>query len=151
MKKEKIQIEIDIPSKSLNVRHATCPNGHSLVDESVTIHGYPALKVKAVCKGKEGIIYLDPVYGSYDNIEKNITMRKGDVAEFLCPECGVSLLDPDDTCSTCSAPMFIIHLPHGSFVEGCTRKGCMFHRLKLVSGEQQMGRLFDNSTIDSFL
>jgi len=151
VKKEKIQIEIDIPSKSINVRHATCPNGHSLIDESVKIHGNPSIKVKASCKGNSGYLYLDPVYGSFDNIEKDITLREGDVSELFCPVCGVSLLDPDDTCSLCSSPMFIFQLQHGSFVEGCTKKGCMFHKLKLVSGEQQMGRLFDDSTLESFL
>jgi len=151
VKKEKIQIEIDIPSKSFNVKHASCPNGHSLIDESVKINGYPALKVKIICKGKTGFLFLDPVYGSYENVEKGITLRENDVSGFFCPECDISLLDPDETCSTCSSPMFILQLPHGSFVEGCTKKGCMFHKLKLVSGEQQMGRLFDDSSLDSFL
>ena len=151
MKKEKIQIEIDVPSKSFNVRNATCPNGHSLADESVTIHGHPSLKVKATSNGKSGFLYLDPIYGSYDNIEKGFSMREGDLAEFFCPECGVSLIDPDDTCQLCSAPLFIFHLPRGSFVEGCTRKGCMFHKLKIVTGEQQMGRLFGNSILERLM
>jgi predicted RNA-binding Zn-ribbon protein involved in translation (DUF1610 family) len=151
LKKEKIQIEIDVPSKSFNVKHAFCQNGHSLIDESVKINGYPSLKVKIKCKGQSGTLYLDPVYGSYKNIEKRITLRENDVSEFFCPECGVSLIDPDETCATCSSPMFVIQLPHGSFVEGCTKKGCMFHKLKLVSGEQEMGRLFDDSTLESFL
>lgn len=151
MKKEKIQIEIDVPSKKLYVQNATCPNGHSLSDKKVKIHDHPSLKVKIVTNKKEGFLYIDPLYGSYDNIEKNVTMHDGDVAEFFCPECGVSLMDPDTNCSICSSQMFIFHLPHGSFVEGCTKKGCMFHKLKLVSGEQQMGRLFDDSTLESFL
>jgi hypothetical protein len=149
---EKIMMEFSIPSKRLVVKHAQCPNGHFLNTEEVIIGGHPSVKVKIKVQNKgEGTIYLDPVYGSYNNMEKGIQLEEGDIAEFFCPECGVSLKYPEEYCQACSAPMFYFQLPHGSIVEGCSRKGCTSHKLKLVTAEEQMGRLFDDSTLESFL
>ncbi len=149
--KEKIQVELEISSKSVNVQHAHCQNGHSLMDPSVKINGFPAIKVKVKAKDQEGVLYLDPVYGSYNNIEKGITILKGTVVEMFCPECGESLSDDSEVCQICSSPMFVFHLPKESIIEGCLKKGCMFHKLKIVDGEHQMERLFENSTLESFL
>ena len=53
--KEKVQIEVEVSSNQLNVKHATCPKGHVLCcDESVKIHNHPAIKVKVRYKEKEG-------------------------------------------------------------------------------------------------
>lgn len=149
--KEKIQIELEVPSKALHVEHASCPNGHSLADESIKINGKPSFKVKVKYKGKEGFMYLDPIYGSYNNIEEGISVPKGAVLEFYCPECGISLKEPDDTCQLCASPMFIFHLPNGGLVEGCLKKGCMFHKMKIVDVEQQVSRLFTDHNLDSYL
>jgi hypothetical protein len=149
--KERIQVELEISSKSVNVQHAYCQNGHSLIDPSVKINGFPAIKVKVKAKSQEGLLYLDPVYGSYNNIEKGITIPKGTVVEMFCPECGESLSDETEVCQICSSPMFVFHLPKESIIEGCLKKGCMFHKLKIVDGEHQMERLFENSTLESFL
>lgn len=149
--KEKIQIEVELSSKSLSIEHAVCPNNHSLSDKSVKINGKPSFKVKVKYKEQEGFMYLDPVYGSYENIEEGISLPRDAVAEFFCPECGVSLSDAEDRCQSCSSPMFVFHLPKGSIVEGCLKKGCTFHSMKIVDGERQIARLFENSTIESFL
>ena len=150
-KKEKIQIEVEVPSSTLNVQHASCPKGHLLRDENVKIHGNPSLKVKIRRKKQEGLLFIDPVYGSFDNIEKDITLAHGDVVEMFCPECGISLKDPHETCQVCSSPMFTFHLPKGGIVEGCTKKGCFFHKLKILDTEKQISRSFENSTLESFL
>jgi len=149
--KEKIQIEIEVPSSALNVQHAKCSNGHLLRDEKQKINGNPSLKVKVRCRGKEGILYLDPVYGSHDNIEEGITIPDGDIVEMFCPECGISLKDVNDTCQSCSAPMFVFNLPHGGIAEGCLRKGCLFHKMKIVDAEQQIARSFENKSLESYL
>ncbi len=150
-KKEKVQIEIEVASKKLHVTHATCPNGHALQDSQVKIHREPSLKVKVRNKGKEGYLYLDPVYGRYDNIIKDIEINEGDVVEMFCPECGIDLSDPDETCQLCASPMFIFHLPHGGIVEGCLKKGCLFHKMKIVDAEMQFTRMFENNTLESYL
>ena len=149
--KEKIQVELEISSKSVNVQHAFCQNGHSLIDSSVKINGFAAIKVKVRANNQEGLLYLDPVYGSYNNIEKGLTIPKGTLVEMFCPECGKSLTDEQETCQVCSSPMFVFHLPKESIIEGCLKKGCMFHKLRIIDGEHQMMRLFENSTLESFL
>jgi len=149
--KEKIQIEIEVPSHVLNVQNARCSNGHLLRDKKQKINGNPALKVKVRSKGNEGILYLDPVYGSHDNIEEGITISDGDIVEMFCPECGISLKDVHDTCQSCSAPMFVFNLPHGGIAEGCLRKGCLFHKMKIVDAEQQLARSFENKSLESYL
>jgi hypothetical protein len=150
-KKEKIQIEVEVSSDLLNVQHATCINGHLLRDESFEINGNPALKLKVKNREEEGIIYLDPVYGSHDNKEEGISIPNGDIVDLFCPECGLNLKDPEDTCKSCSAPMFVIHLPHGGIAEGCLRKGCLFHKMKIIDAEQQIARTFQNRSLESYL
>ncbi len=150
-KKEKVQIEVEVSSKKLHVTHATCPKGHPLQDKEVKIHREPSLKVKVRTRGKEGYLYLDPVYGRYDNIEKGVKIKDGDVVEMFCPECGIDLRDPEETCQLCSSPMFIFHLAGGGIVEGCLKKGCLFHKMKIVDAEKQFIRMFENSTLESYL
>ena len=150
--KEKILVEMPVPSGQLVVKHAKCKNGHLLNTDEVLINGHPAVKVKVKVEGKgEGLLFLDPVYGSFQNIEKGISMEDGDIAEFFCPECDAPLKEEREHCQACSAPLFCFRLPHDSIIEGCSRKGCTFHKLKLVTQEEQMGRLFEDSTLESFL
>jgi len=149
--KEKVQIEIEVSSNKLQVHHATCQNGHILQDKSVKIHGEPSLKVNIKCQGKKGILYIDPVYGRYENVFKGIELKKGDVVEMYCPECGIDLTDTNETCQLCASPMFIFHLPQGGIIEGCMKLGCVFHKLKIVDAEKQVARMFENNTMESFL
>lgn len=150
-KKEKIQIEVEVSSKALEVKNVTCPNGHPLFDEEVKFEGHPSIKVKVKFKKDTGFIYLDPVYGSYNKIEEGIKIPDNAVCEFFCPECDVSLKDPHDTCQSCSSPLFVLHLPKHSVAEGCLKKGCTFHKIKIVDAESQIGRLFKDDTLESYL
>ena len=142
--REKIQIEVDVTSKKLHLEHSTCSKGHSLKCDKVKIHDYPSIKVKAKVGENEGFMYIDPIYGSFDNIIEGIKIPEGAIVEIFCPECGESLLDTIGTCQICSSPMFVFHLPNNSIVEGCLKKGCIFHKLKIVDAEQQLARLFED-------
>ncbi len=150
-KKEKIQIEVEVTSKALEVKHVTCSQGHSLSDDEVKFEGHPSIKLKVKNKNETGFIYLDPIYGSYNKIEEGITLPENAVVEFFCPECNESLTDPHDTCQLCSSPLFVLHLPKHSIIEGCLKKGCIYHKLKIVNAEKQLGRLFENDTLESYL
>jgi hypothetical protein len=148
--KQKIQIEIEAPSE-IKVHHARCSNGHELCDKNVKIHDEPAIKVKVKYKGQDGLLYIDPIYGSYDNITEGIKIPKGAVVKLFCPVCDEDLTDEHETCQVCSSPMFLLHLPGESIVEGCLKYGCVYHQLKLVDSEQQLARLFENKTMESYL
>ncbi len=144
------RIEIDVPPGSLFVRHARCPAGCDLMDPAVPVHGQPSIHLVFRYPGGEGRIHIDPSYGRYDNVIEG-PLADGVVVELFCPRCGVSLQSSTDRCGVCSAPMFVLRLPHGGFVEGCERKGCFHHRLRLVSGEEAMQRLFDRIVTDNYL
>jgi hypothetical protein len=47
--------------------------------------------------------------------------------------------------------MFVLHLPRGGVVEGCLKKGCFEHSLKIVDAEELLKRLFDEHTLDAYL
>jgi len=57
------------------------------------------------------------------------------VVEFVCPHCGMSLKNEDETCSSCSSPTFTFDLPGEGQVSGCLKKGCFDHTLKIESFE----------------
>jgi len=149
--KEKVDIEVEVSTKALEVKHVTCQNGHSLLDEEVKFSGHPSIKLKVKYKNATGFMYLDPVYGSYNKIEEGITLPDNAIVEFFCPVCNESLTDSHETCQLCSSPLFVLHLPKHSIVEGCLKKGCIYHKLKIVDADQNLGRLFEDSTLESYL
>lgn len=141
--KDNVTVEIDVSPSGLHIEHPTCSKGHSLRCDNVKIHNYPSIKTKAKVRGEEGYIYIDPIYGSFDNIYEGMKISEGSIVELFCPECGESLTDPTEKCQVCASPMFVFHLPNKSIVEGCLKKGCMFHKLKIVDADQQLTRLFE--------
>lgn len=147
---ERDRIELAVPPGLLVVRHARCPNGCDLMDSQKPIHDKPSIHLAYELEGRRGDMYIDPVYGSHDNIF-DAEIPKGSLPNFHCPHCSVSLKESGATCSACSAPMFALHLPEGGQIEACQRIGCFSHRLRIVTGEQQMRQLFDDLGMDSFL
>jgi len=141
--KEKVQIEIDVSKHPLHVEHPTCSKGHSLKCELVKIHDYSSIKVKTTYKDNSGFIYIDPIYGSFDNIFEGMHVPEGELVKLFCPECDENLTAKNDTCQVCSSPMFVFHLPNNGIIEGCLKKGCMFHKLKIIDAEEQVARLFE--------
>ena len=144
------RLEIAIPSGKLVIGHVRCPKGCDLMAPEKRIHGHPSIHVEFRFQDQRGSTYLDPVYGLHENIS-DAGIPTGEVAEFSCPKCGASLAESDVTCSECAGPMLVLHLPEGGSLEACRRKGCPGHRLRIVTGEQMMQRLFDELGMDSFL
>jgi hypothetical protein len=144
------RLEFMVPSGKLVIGHARCPKGCDLMAPERRIHGHPSIHVRATQGGRSCSIYLDPVYGLHENTSE-IQVPEGETAAFSCPRCGASLAERDVTCSECAGPMFVLHLPEGGTVEACRRNGCPGHRLRIVTGEQHMQRLFDDLGMDSFL
>jgi hypothetical protein len=119
------------------------------MDPEVTIHDLPSIKVRCVSEGREGVLNLDPVYGRFDNIQ-DWDPPKGTIVEFQCSSCGVSLKSEEETCQACGAPLFTLQLPSG-IVEGCLRRGCLYHRLTIVDSDQLLEKLFEQHHLDSYL
>jgi hypothetical protein len=149
MKQERHEeVTLRLESGVIGIRHAKCPSGCDLMDPSTLIHDLPAIKVSYEAEGREGIAYLDPVYGRFDNIHE-WEPADGTVVEFSCSSCGGSLRG-EETCQTCAGPLFELQLPRG-IVEGCQRKGCRYHRLTIVDTDTLMARLFTDNDLDSYL
>ena len=66
------------------IKRATCSKRHNLIDNEFKIDGLPALKVKVVSNGKEGIIHLDPVYGKHRN-HNHLDFKINKDTKFVCP------------------------------------------------------------------
>jgi len=144
------RVEFAVPPGQIVVHRATCPRGCPLMAKDHPIHGHPSIRVRVRHEGRTGLLYLDPVYGSHDN-ESELEVPANAIAELSCPSCGTSLRHPEMTCALCAAPMFLLHLPGGGFVEACLRNRCFQHRLHVVTGEQVMQQMFDRIGMDSFL
>ncbi len=140
------KLTVEIPSQSICIKEAFCPNGHSLMTPDHPLGGCPSIRVHAVSdSGREGDIYLNAWYGNFE-VEATISMKEGEVFEIYCPTCRVDLRRPDERCAFCGARMFQLQLPRGSIVEACSRRGCHNHRLKVVDISAQLGRIFDFDT-----
>ncbi len=137
------KLTIEIPAESVIIRSAMCPNGHDLVDPDYIMAEEPSIRVTVRGPQTSGILHFHPAYGNH-MVETDLNLREGEAYEMLCPDCGISLLHRDECCVFCSAPLFVVYLPKGGQIKGCTRKGCHNHRLELVDIESQLACLFSD-------
>lgn len=144
------RVEVTVPAAALVIRHAKCPNGCLLMAPQVPIEGHPSIHVKVTYGGTTGDVYLDPAYGSFHH-RSDMEIPERAVVSFSCPHCGVSLEEEGLYCSSCSAPMFVLHLPRGGRIEGCCRKGCFAHRLEVLDLGAQLLRLYEETQMDEYL
>lgn len=140
-KKSGDNIEIVLPRTRVTVTEAKCPEGCSLMTKERLIGGHPSVGVRFSYGDVSDMIYLDPRYGSFENV-CHVEIPDQQVVEFHCPHCGTSLADEEERCLTCSTPLFALHLPGGGIVEGCLRKGCGFHKLQIVDLDARFARLY---------
>lgn len=122
------------PQGVAHIKRAFCPKGHDLMDSEVKIDGLPSVKVGARWSGHKGAIHLDPVYGSTRH-QYGADLGAGQEAEFLCPRCGVSLLEAGARCPTCAASVYVFHAPPRGMIQGCTRRGCAWQYWGAVEAE----------------
>lgn len=109
------------------VKRATCPKRHSLIDNEVKIDGMPSLKVKVISNGNEGIIHLDPVYGKHNNIF-NLDFKITKETKFVCPDCNSSLVETDKTCPLCGSPILAFEVEGQGVYEVCSSENSNWER-----------------------
>jgi hypothetical protein len=126
------------------VKDGRCPNGHSLMTESLKFDGQNAIVCAVGVGGRTGEIFLNPFYGRFE-YRCDLDLKKGDVVALACPECGVSLA-VDTICRLCNIPMFAVHLPDGGQVEACPKVGCHNHALKIIDLDSQLERMYVGET-----
>jgi hypothetical protein len=118
----------------LVVENLCCPKGHSLMVDSVRIHGEPAIKFNVTIGKEKGSFFLDAFWGSHKKLCDFFPSASGSViVEAFCPVCGTSLM-AEDACgeSGCGAAKHIQLLLPGdkNRILVCGRLGCPGHRLE---------------------
>lgn len=127
----------------LVVEECCCPEGHSLMVESVQIHGEPSIKIDVDINNRRGSIYIDSFWGSHDKLYNFIPPITGEQQIVLgfCPSCGRSLMI-DEECGfgNCeSRQHMVFSLPGGrNTIHVCGRLGCPEHRLEVVALPHQL-------------
>ncbi|MCK9462127.1 MAG: hypothetical protein M0R80_21075 [Proteobacteria bacterium] len=129
---------------SLAVKEGRCPNGHSLMTETIRFDGQKAVMAVVRVRGRTGEICLNPFYGRFE-YKCDLDLKEGDVVELSCPECEASLTI-ETICRLCNIPMFAVHLPDGGQVEACPKVGCHNHSLKIIDLDAQLERMYVGET-----
>ena len=113
------------------IKKATCPKRHSLIDNDYKIDGLPAIKVKVISGNNEGIIHLDPVYGKHrNNFDTGFKIEKD--AKFVCPECNNSVVEQDKLCPICGSPILSFEVSGQGIYEVCSSVNSNWERWDYV-------------------
>jgi len=115
--------------------------GKSLMDEGFEIDNHPSIKVIIEYKGKQGILRLSSLYGSY-NIDSEIDVPKGEIARFFCPHCK-SDMTSSRTCYECGASMVTFECASGGYLRICSRMGCKKHLVEFEDLETELRAFYD--------
>lgn len=113
------------------IKRAACPKRHNLIDNEFKIDGLPALKVKVVSNGKEGIIHLDPVYGKHRN-HNHLDFKIDKDTKFVCPDCNTSVVQPDKLCPECGAPVLAFEISGQGVYEVCSSENSNWEKWDFV-------------------
>ena len=113
------------------IKKATCPKRHSLIDNDFKIEGIPAVKVKVVSNSKQGIIHFDPIYGRHhNNFNLGFSITKD--SKFVCPECDTSLIIPDKSCPKCGEPVLMFEVSGQGTCEVCSSENSNWEKWDFV-------------------
>ncbi len=121
----------------LVVLEVACPEGHSLMDEDVRIHGEPSIRIKVDAGKSSGHLFVDPFWGGHSKLYDFVPVMgaRQKVLSVSCPVCGTSLMEKSacrtDACGAGDA--FVLHLPGGkNKIHVCARLGCPGHHLEVL-------------------
>ncbi|MFH1016591.1 MAG: hypothetical protein V1798_00235 [Pseudomonadota bacterium] len=90
---------------------------------------------------QDGEIFLSAIFGDY-SLETELEIKNGDLVEFRCPKCDMSLLVAT-SCKLCRAPMASLNIKDQGYIEFCSRRGCKGHALGGVGDIDQMMQLMN--------
>jgi hypothetical protein len=130
----------------LVVEELMCPNGHSLMEESVRIHDEPSIKIAVERPNGLGLIFIDAFWGSHAKLYDFMPAPSEEVTYPVahCPECGASLVIKR-SCSRMecdSDRSFVFHLPgENNFIYVCAKLGCPDHSIVVGGVPQHLTKL----------
>ena len=134
----------------LVVEQVFCPNGHSLMVDSVRLHGEPSISLTLRVGNTEGMIYLDSFWGSHDklyNFVPDLAATDSEKNDVMCPVCSCSLVVKEaQTCRTCGSPkMFVMHLPGAqNKILACAKLGCPGHKIVAEDVSERFTAMVDD-------
>lgn len=111
------------PFGVVQIKKASCPKRHSLIDNEVKIDGVPSLKVKVISADNVGIIHLDPVYGKHRN-QYFPGVQINHETNFVCPECDITLIQQTNGCPNCGNPVVTVNIDGQGIYEVCASENC---------------------------
>lgn len=123
-----------------------CPKcGKPLSDHDNLLDNMPSIRLGIKSSKGSGFIRLSSVYGS-SAILSDIPLAEGEVYVFSCPVCK-QVLESEEHCSACKAPMVYLLIEMGGKVNFCSRKGCYKHSIEfedISTALKQLYEHFDN-------
>ncbi len=130
----------------LVVEQLQCPAGHSLMVESVRIHGEPSIRFQVVPDDPSRLIFLDAFWGSHAKLFSFFPCQDEDVqyVNAYCPQCGTSLT-VHEKCALeeCDSTRSLdLQLPGGrNHIYVCAKLGCPGHRLAVTDLPYNLNRI----------
>ena len=93
------------------------------MDRKFKIDGKPAITMRFRHEDQDGLIHLDPMYGSSGHQLHDMPPLEQGV-ELQCPTCSTSLIAEGECCPDCKAAIYSFEVPLKGMVQGCLRDGC---------------------------
>jgi hypothetical protein len=122
--------------------HVKCPLCRtSLMDHEHKLQDKPSIKLNIQVGKNRGVIRLCSIYGNYDH-EATLDLSGVDIAEFSCPHCN-QVLNSNETCGKCGAPMVPFIMDIGGKVNICSRKGCSNHYVAIEDLYNTLIKFYD--------
>lgn len=118
----------------LVVERLLCPNGHSLMSESVRIHDEPSIRITVERPEGPGQIFIDSYWGSHAKLYDFMPdpARPMEYADAHCPVCRASLV-VERRCGRlgCGSDRSLkLRLPgEGNAIFVCAKLGCPDHTI----------------------
>lgn len=114
----------------LVVEEVTCPEGCSLMDHAVRIHGEPSIKLQIETGDVGGRMFVDPYWGGHEKLYGFIP--KPGIVKAACPSCGGSLIVRRECPEGCCDESIVLALPGDNRIFVCARLGCPGHHLHIA-------------------
>lgn len=132
----------------LVLERAEDKNGNSIIDETVRIHGEPAIKLKARVGDAEGFLFVDAYWGSHAKLYSFIPdFTEGRTVEAFSPVDGSSLMVPwECPVEGCDEKQgILLTLPGGqNSIIVCGKLGCPGHLINVKQAAEGLSESLSN-------
>ena len=119
-----------------------CPYCHkNLMDDEFLVDNHRSVKTIITHGHERGVLHLSAKYGSY-NIDSEIEVPMGEIAQFYCPHCDASLKSKR-LCYECNAPMVTFESELGGYLRICSRRGCKKHTVEFENLEMELRAFYE--------